>query len=91
MRKDNRLYHRDLSGAEAKAWATSAAFRKAVKGQLTCLALDADADNVLVEIAILGVVQWSSTIGDDDMQEYFDADALELGAIEREILATLAR
>jgi hypothetical protein len=82
-------FRRDLSGKEARAWATSLAFRKVVKGQLVCIGLDADADDPRVEVYALGVLVWAQTVTNDDFQEFFDADSNELGAEERELLATL--
>lgn len=80
---------RILTGREALAWQNSAAFRKAVKGQLVCQALDSDEDEPVIAIYALGNCVWSRAIGDDDHQEYFDAIEADLAAEEREILAKI--
>lgn len=81
------MIRRTLTEREALAWQTSAPFRKAVKGQLVCQALDGEDDHI--EIVVFGVVAYSMTVTNDDEQEFFDATEWELGAIERELLATL--
>lgn len=81
---------RRLTGDEARAWSVSAPFRRAVKGQLVCQSLDSDDDDPDVEIFALGVMVWRSTVTDDPIQEFFDDTVENLGAEEREILASLA-
>ena len=81
------MIRRTLTGRECAAWQTSAPFRKTVKGQLACQALDDDEERV--EVFSLGVLVWAMPVTDNDYQEYFDGDVNELGAEEREILAAL--
>ena len=81
---------RDLTGREAKAWSTSREFRRVVKGQLVCQALDSNHDDVRCEVYAMGNLVWWRVVSDqDDYGEFFDADQNELGAEERELLATL--
>ena len=81
------MIRRTLTGRECAAWQTSAPFRKTVKGQLVCQALDDDEERV--EVFSLGALVWSMAVTDDDYQEYFSDTVEDLGAQEREILAAL--
>ena len=81
------MIRRTLTGRECAAWQNSAAFRKVVKGQLVCQALDGDEEHV--EVFSLGALVWSAVVSDDDYQEYFSDTVEDLGAQEREILAAL--
>ena len=86
------MISRVLSPEEIAAWQNDRAFRKALRSELTALALDADGEGRYVVVEVwAGDDRYGWRVDtQDDTAEDFDADANEAGAREKEILDALS-